>query len=408
MLEKVILVVCDGLGDRPIKDLGGLTPLEAAKTPHLDSLAAESECGMMHSLGRGFVPGSDVSHLNILGYDYEQYYSGRGTIEAAGVGLQLSDGDVALRGNFGTINDQLIITDRRAGRINNVKTLTEALDGLEIDGVTFIVKPGTAHRAAVLMRGKGLSNAIIDADPHKGDVPIREVTPIGNTVEASFTATVLNKFLKKSHEILKAHPLNVERQRNGELPANYLLVRGAGKYSKVPGFKERFNFSGCCIAGGGLYKGVASFLGMEVLDVPGATALPDSDIEAKFRTAIKSLALYDFVFVHVKAADSLAEDGNFKGKRDFIEKIDKAAGLFNELSKDVLLIITADHSTPCEQKSHSGDPVPILFRGHGVRVDKVTAFNERACTEGGLGFITGKDVIPQVLNLFGTLHLTGA
>ena len=408
MLEKVILVVCDGLGDRPIKDLGGLTPLEAAKTPHLDSLATESECGMMHSLGRGFVPGSDVSHLNILGYDYEKYYSGRGTIEAAGVGLKLSDGDVALRGNFGTVNDQLIITDRRAGRIREVKELTDALDGMEIDGVTFVVKPGTAHRAAVVMRGKGLSNAIIDADPHKGDVPIREVTPIDNTVAAGFTAKVLNKFLKKSYEILRSHPLNVERQRNGDMPANYLLVRGAGKYSKVPGFKERFNFSGCCIAGGGLYKGVASFLGMEVLDVPGATALPDSDIEAKFRTAIKSLASYDFVFVHVKAADSLAEDGNFKGKRDFIEKIDKAAGLFNELSKDVLLIITADHSTPCEQKSHSGDPVPILFRGHGVRVDKVTAFNERACTEGGLGFITGKDVIPQVLNLFGTLHLTGA
>lgn len=408
MLEKVILVICDGLGDRPIKELGGLTPLEAAKTPHLDSLAAESECGMMHTLGRGFVPGSDVSHLNILGYDYEKYYSGRGTIEAAGVGLKLSDGDVALRGNFGTVNDQLIITDRRAGRIRDVRTLTEALDGLEIDGVSFVVKPGTAHRAAVLMRGKGLSNAIIDADPHKGDLPIREVTPIDNTVEAGFTAKVLNKFLKKSHEILKAHPLNVERQRNGELPANYLLVRGAGKYSEVPSFKERFNFSGCCIAGGGLYKGVASSLGMTVLDVPGATGLPDTDVEEKFRMAIKSLASYDFVFVHVKAADSLGEDGNFKGKRDFIEKIDKAARLFTELSKDVLLIITADHTTPCDLKSHSGDPVPILFRGNGVRVDKVTAFNERACTEGGLGFITGKDVIPQVLNLFGTLHLTGA
>lgn len=153
---------------------------------------------MMYSLGRGFVPGSDVSHLNILGYDFEKYYSGGGTIEAAGVGLKLLDGDVALRGNFGTVNDQLIIIDRRADRILVVKLLTEALDGLEIDGVTFIVKPGTAHRAAIVMRGKGLSNAIIDADPHKSNMPVREVTPTDNTREANYTAKVLNKFLKKA------------------------------------------------------------------------------------------------------------------------------------------------------------------------------------------------------------------
>nr|WP_211436072.1 hypothetical protein [Candidatus Kuenenia stuttgartiensis] len=117
MLEKVILVICDGLGDRPIKDLGNLTPLEAAKTPNMDKLASESECGMMYSLGRGCVPGSDTSHLNILGYDYREYYSGRGTIEVTGVGMKLQEGDVALRGNFGTVDENFIIKDRRAGRI---------------------------------------------------------------------------------------------------------------------------------------------------------------------------------------------------------------------------------------------------------------------------------------------------
>jgi len=408
MLKKVVLVICDGLGDRPIEELRGLTPLESAKTPHLDKLAAESECGMMYTLGRGFVPGSDVSHLNILGYDFEKYYSGRGTIEAAGVGLKMYEGDVALRGNFGTVNDQLVIIDRRADRIRVVKPLTEALDGLEIDGVTFIVKPGTAHRAAIVMRGEGLSNAIIDADPHKSNMPVRDVIPLDDTKEANHTAKVLNKFLKKAYEILKNHPFNIERQQEGKLPANYLLVRGAGKYSEVPSFENRFKLSGCCIAGGGLYKGVASFLGMTILDVPGATGLPDTDIEGKFRTAIKSLDSYDFIFIHVKAADSLGEDGNFKGKRDFIEKIDSASRLFNELPKNVLLVITADHSTPCELKSHSGDPVPIIFHGNGVRIDKVTAFNERACTQGGLGFISGKNVMPQILNLLGTLPLTGA
>lgn len=408
MLEKVILVICDGLGDRPIKDLGNLTPLEAAKTPNMDKLASESECGMMYSLGRGCVPGSDTSHLNILGYDYREYYSGRGTIEVTGVGMKLKEGDVALRGNFSTVDENFIIKDRRAGRIRGVAPLAQALDGIEIDGVTFFVKPGTGHRAAIIMRGKGLSSAIIDADPHKPDVPVREVTPLDESIEAKHTARILNVFLKKAWEILQKHPLNEERRKKGELLANYLLVRGAGQYKEVPCFKERYAFSGCCIAGGGLYKGVAAYLGMDVIDVPGATGLPDTDIEAKFRAAISNLKKYDFVFVHVKAADSFGEDGNFRGKKEFIEKIDHAARLFHETSENTLLIITGDHSTPCALKSHSGDPIPIIFRGTGVRVDKVAAFNERDCTCGGLGIITGIDIMPQVLNLFGKLPLTGA
>jgi 2,3-bisphosphoglycerate-independent phosphoglycerate mutase len=408
MVKKVILVVCDGLGDRPVKELGRKTPLEAARTPNLDNLAREAECGMMHTLGRGFTPGSDTAHLTILGYDIDKYYSGRGPIEVAGIGLQLEHGDVALRGNFGTVDENLKIVDRRAGRILVVEPLTEALDGMEVDGVKFIVKPGTAHRAGVIMRGRGLSGAIIDADPHKPDLPVRTVTPTEDTPEAKHTATVLNKFLAKAHEVLKKHPLNAERMQEGKLPANYLLVRGAGQYKQFPSFKERYGLTACCIAGGGLYKGVGAFLGMKVLAVPGATGLPDTNIKAKFQAALDNLRSFDFVFVHVKAADSLGEDGNFEGKRDFIEKIDQAASLLNDLSEDTLLVVTADHSTPCEMKAHSGDPVPIMFRGSSVRVDTVVAFNERACPQGGFGFIRGKDIMPQVMNLLGTLPLVGA
>lgn len=408
MIKKVLLLVCDGLGDRPIKELGNKTPLEAAKTPNLDKLAREAECGMMHTLGRGHTPGSDTAHLSIFGYDIARYYSGRGPIEVAGLGLQLQDGDVALRGNFGTVDEKLMITDRRAGRILVVKPLTKALDGMKIDDVTFIVKPGTAHRAGVIMRGAGLSDAIIDADPHKPDVPVRTVSATNDTPEAKHTATVLNKFLAEAHEVLKKHPLNAERKQQGKLPANYLLVRGAGQYKQVPSFNQRYGLTACCIAGGGLYKGVGSYLGMKVLEVPGATGLPDTDIEAKFKTALSNLDSNDFVFVHVKATDSLGEDGNYNAKRDFIEKIDRAAALFNDLPEDVLLIVTADHSTPCEMKAHSGDPVPIMFRGSSVRVDGVKAFNERSCVQGGLGFINGTDIMPQVLNMLGTLPLVGA
>ncbi|RKX28039.1 MAG: 2,3-bisphosphoglycerate-independent phosphoglycerate mutase [Candidatus Zixiibacteriota bacterium] len=411
MLKKVILMVCDGLGDRPVKELGNLTPLEAAKTPNLDKLAAKAECGLMHTLGRGKTPGSDTAHLTIFGYPIDQCYSGRGPIEVAGLGLKLQGGDVALRGNFGTVGDNLIIKDRRAGRILEVEPLTRALDGMDVDGVKFIVKPGTAHRAGVIMRGKGLSGAIVDADPHVPDVPVRTVTATDDTPEAKRTADILNKFLLQAHEVLKKHPLNAEREKDGKLPANFLLVRGGGQYKELVHFKKKYDLTACCIAGGGLYKGVGAFLGMDIIDVPGATGLPDTDIEAKFKTVLQKLQEYDFVFVHVKAADSLSEDGNWEGKRDFIEKIDAAAALLTDLSAETLLVVTADHSTASEMKAHCADPVPIMFYGGGgesIRIDNVTAFNERACAAGGLGHIVGLDVMPQVQNLLGKLHLVGA
>ncbi|MBU8932940.1 MAG: 2,3-bisphosphoglycerate-independent phosphoglycerate mutase [candidate division Zixibacteria bacterium] len=410
-MKKVIFVICDGLGDRPVKGLNNMTPLEAAKTPNLDKLATGAECGLMHTLGRGKTPGSDTAHLTIFGYPIDQCYSGRGPIEVAGLGLKCEDGDVALRGNFGTVDGNLTIKDRRAGRILEVGPLTEAIDGMEVDSVKFIVKPGTAHRAGVIMRGKGLSGAIVDADPHVPDVPVRTVTATDDTPEAKHTADVLNKFLGKAHEVLKNHPFNAKRVKDGKLPANFLLVRGGGQYKELASFKEKFDLSACCIAGGGLYKGVAAFLGMDIIDVPGATGLPDANVENKFRAALEKLEEFDFVFVHVKAADSLSEDGNWEAKRDFIEKIDAAAVLLTDLSPETLLVVTADHSTASEMKAHCADPVPIMFYGGGgesIRVDDVTAFNERACASGGLGHMVGLDVMPQVQNLLGKLHLVGA
>ncbi|MHC4264795.1 MAG: 2,3-bisphosphoglycerate-independent phosphoglycerate mutase [Planctomycetota bacterium] len=408
MLNKAILIIFDGLGDRPIKEFGGLTPLEYAKTPNFDKIAQNAECGLMNALGRGLRPGSDTSHLAILGYDPEMYYSGRGPIEVAGIGLDLKDGDVALRGNMGTIDENMVIVDRRAGRILDVSPLTKELDGMEVDGVKFVIKPGTAHRAGVIMRGKNLSSAITDADPHELNVPLHTVEATDDTPEAKRTAEILNKFIKEAYGILKELDFNKERVKAGNLQANCLLVRGAGQYKDMPSFKERYGLSACCVAGGGLYKGIGAFLGMEIINVPGATALPDSDVEAKFKTALKKLDKHDFAFVHVKATDSLGEDGNFEAKKDFIEKADKAAAVLQELPEDILLVISADHSTPCELKNHSADPVPIIFKGGAVRIDEVATFGERACAKGALGFIEGKHIMPQILNLMGRLPLIGA
>jgi 2,3-bisphosphoglycerate-independent phosphoglycerate mutase len=320
----------------------------------------------------------------------------------------MQDGDVALRGNFGTVDDNMVIQDRRAGRIRVVEPLTKALDGLQIDDVTLVVKPGTAHRGGVVMRGPGLSSAVTDADPHEVGQAVWKVKPTDDSPEAKRTAKLLNKFVAKTHEILAELEFNKERQSRGELPGNCLLLRGAGQYRSFPSFKERFGFTSCCVAGGGLYKGIGAFLGMDIIEVPGATALPDSDVKAKFKTALKQLGSHDFVFIHVKAADSLGEDGDPQGKAEFIAKCDKAMSVFDNLPKDGLLVVTADHSTPCELKQHSADPVPVMFYGEGVRTDDIVTFGERACAKGGLGHIEGKDIMPQIQNLMGHLHLIGA
>ena len=407
-VNKVLFLIFDGLGDRPIEKFGYKTPLEAAYTPNMDKLAEKSMCGLSNALGRGIRPGSDVSNLAIFGYPMEKYYTGRGPIEVAGLGIKLKEGDVAFRGNFGTVDADWNIIDRRAGRIRVVDEFAAAIDGMEIDGVQIIVKPGTAHRAGVVFRGKGLSANITDADPHEEGKPIAAVRPKDDTPEAAFTAEVINKFMRKSFEILDKLEANKARSEAGQLPANFLLLRGAGMYPTMPTFEEKYGLKACCIAGGGLYKGIGAFLGMDLIDVEGATALPDSNVRNKFVAAKKALEEYDFVFTHVKATDSLAEDGNADGKKAFIEKCDIAAEELLDLPDNVLLVVTADHSTACELKAHCAEPVPVMFCSSHVRIDDVTEFNERAFVKGGVGRIVGADIMPEVMNIMGKLHLIGA
>jgi 2,3-bisphosphoglycerate-independent phosphoglycerate mutase len=410
MLHKAILLILDGLGDRPIPELGHLTPLEKATAPNLDRLAREGICGLMSVLGPGFVPGSDVAHLTIFGYDIHNYYAGRGPIEAVGLGLQLAGGDVALRGNLSTVDDDLTILDRRAGGITDVSGLVRDLDGLEIDGVRFIVRPGTAHRAAVIMRGQGLSAAITDPDSHFDSPKACDPEPTDHSPEAKFTAEVVSKFIARSHEILARSPINTDRKARGLLPANFMLLRGAGKHNNLPSFEEKYGLKACGIAGAGLYKGLATYAGMTLIDVPGATGLEDTDVRAKFTAALRCLETFDFVFVHVKATDSLSHDGNYEGKAAFIEKIDAAAEILLNRPDGVLLVVTGDHTTSCTRRNHTADPVPILMHaphGDSLRVDQVTAFGERPCQQGGLGKILGIDVMPEVMTLLNRSRMIG-
>jgi 2,3-bisphosphoglycerate-independent phosphoglycerate mutase len=408
MLRKVVFVVFDGLGDRPIEALGGLTPLEAARTPNLDLIASAGICGMVYTIGRGVMPGSDTSHLNLLGYPPSEFYTGRGPIEAVGVGLRGAAGDVALRGNFGTVDSDWVVRDRRAGRIANATRFAQVIDGITVEDVRFTVRAGTAHRAAVVMQGQGLSSQITAMDPKEEGVQVRCCNPLYDTREASHTAKAVNAFAKEAYGRLRDLQENREREAQGLLPANFLLLRGAGAFAQVPSFRDRFGFRACCIAGGGLYKGVATLVGMDLVEVEGATAQPDTNVRGKFRKAVEVTADYDFVFVHVKPTDSLAEDGNFLGKKDFIEKIDAAAEELRKLADDVLLVLTADHSTPCELKKHSADPVPIVIHGRGVRTDAVKSFGERSCAQGGLGIFDGDGVMKEVLNLTARTSIFGS
>ena len=412
MINKVLMIIMDGLSDRPIKEFENKTPLEKAFTPNFDNIVKKSQCGLMSTLGRGVRPGSDTAHLEIFGYDINKYYTGRGPIEVAGIGMELQEGDIAFRGNFGTVDEKWNITDRRAGRITEVSEFAKALDGITIDGVEFIVKPAVAHRAGVIMRGKGLSSNITDNDPHVVGQKVSTVIPKDNSKEAIFTANVLNKFMKQSYDILKNLETNKKRKQEGKFEANFLLLRGAGTYPKgMQKFNKKYSFNkSACVAGGGLYKGIGAFLGMDIINVEGATALPNTNVDNKIETTIDLLNNkgYDFVFLHIKPTDSLAEDGNYMGKKEFIEKVDKSIEKLLHLNDDILIIVTADHSTACELKAHSADPVPIMFCGNGILSDDVKEFGERPFSHGSLGFIEGKDVMQLVLNILGRLPLIGA
>jgi 2,3-bisphosphoglycerate-independent phosphoglycerate mutase len=263
----------------------------------------------------------------------------------------------------------------------------------------------------MIMQGPGLSPKISDQDPHKVGVQIHEVKPLDDTSEAKFTAEVLNKFSKLVVERLKACPANQERIDAGKLPANIILFRGAGAVPEnMPSFKEKYNLNAVFVAGGPLYKGIAKVLGMTVHDFneeSGVTGLHSSNLENKISKALELSKDFDITFVHIKAADTLAEDGNYLGKVEFIEKMDKALKPLAD-DNDYLFVITSDHTTSSALKQHTGDPVPITFKGEGVRTDDINAFNERECAKGRLGHIRGANVMPIVIDLMGLAELFGA
>lgn len=405
---KILLVIMDGVADRSVSEFEGRTPLEVASHPNLDWFAKYSVCGLMDTISPGVRPGSDTAHLALLGYDPYKVYTGRGPFEAAGVGLTGKKGDVAFRCNFATVNDKFEVIDRRAGRISKPETteLVASLDGMEIDGVRITVREGTEHRAVLLFSGNGLSPLVTDVDPH-GESKVLESRPL--VPEAEFTARVLNKFVKESHNRLKNHPVNARRRREGKPEANILLPRGAGSFPEIEPFKNQYGMDAACICGVSLIRGIARLAGIEVIENEEFTGGLDTNMEAKARAVIDAFNTKDFVLLNVKAPDIASHDGDYDLKVKVIERIDRMVGyLRDHLPPNLVIAFASDHCSPVEVKDHSGDPVPIMIYSDSVVTDEVEEFNERSVMRGGLGRIRGIDLMPVLVNLANRAEKFGA
>jgi 2,3-bisphosphoglycerate-independent phosphoglycerate mutase len=377
---KIVMLVMDGLGGLPMEP-GGKTELEAARTPHLDALAAVSALGLSEPVGPGITVESGPGHLAIFGYDPLQYRIGRGVLEAVGVGFDLGPNDVAVRGNYCTVDSDGVVSDRRAGRIpNNISKELSKLLTTRIEDVDFLVETVREHRLAIVLRGPGLSADVSDSDPLKNGyrpLPIR-----ANKPGAEKTARVMNRFVERACQIMDAY--------TPKPPANMLLMRGFDSYPNFPAFPELFGLRAAAIAVYPTYRGIAKLVGMQVLPVEGGTAADE------FTALEKHWNDFDFFYLHVKETDLAGEDGDFARKVRIIEEVDSLMPRLAALNPDVV-IVSGDHSTPAMLKGHSWHPIPTLVYGKYVRADGIDEFGEGACARGSLGVMPAKNIMPIAL-----------
>jgi 2,3-bisphosphoglycerate-independent phosphoglycerate mutase len=386
--SKIVLLVADGLGGLPLKP-GGKTELETASTPNLDELARRGVLGLSTPVLPGIAPGSGPGHLGLFGYDPLQYQIGRGVLEALGIDFDLGPSDVAIRGNFCTLDDAGNITDRRAGRIaSDIGTkLCEKLDRIQIPGVEVFVQPVKEYRLVIVLRGEGLSGDIDDTDPQATGV--KPLDPVARNEESKHAVEVVKEFLKQAREILK-----------GDAPANFLTLRGIAKRPEIPTFEEVYGTRPAAIAVYPMYRGLARLVSMDVLDAGSTLEDQMNRLEAAWND-------YDFFFIHFKYTDSTGEDGNFEAKVKRTEELDAAVPRITALNPTVI-VVTGDHSTPAKLKSHSWHPVPTLLAADSCRFDGSESFGESQCLRGGLGQFEAKYLMMLALAHAGRLEKYGA
>ncbi len=387
--SKIVFFIMDGLGGLPMAGRTS-TELQTARTPALDALAKRSSCGLIVPITHGVTTGSGPGHLALFGYDPVDYNVGRGVLEAAGIGFELTDRDVAVRGNFATVDSDGNITDRRAGRLpteENERICRKILDNIRLPGVELFVKPVKEHRVLVVFRGDGLSGEIEDTDPQETGVP--PLPPRATTDDAAKMASIAQDFIRQTARALADEP-----------KANMVTLRGFAKHRPYPRMLDRYKLRSLCLANYPMYRGVSYLVGMDIHPV-----LPD--VPAQIEAMREAWDRYDFFFIHAKTTDKTGEDGDYDAKVAAIEKLDPHVTEILDAKPDVL-VVTGDHSTPSALKSHSWHPVPVLLNSEFARLSPVEGFDEVECLKGALGQFPAKDLIGLALAHAGRLKKFGA
>ena len=421
---KLIYIIIDGMGDTPIEELGGKTPLEAAETPYMDSLAKNGKTGLMYTVGMGMAPESDVAVVSILGYDPFKYHVSRGALETVGAGLKMRNGNLALRCNFGTVaDDKSSIVDRRAGRNLTQKEADELAQAineevhLESYSASLQLKSTATYRAALVIRTEDgtLSGNISNTDPAykrinsvgvadlEAEMIMKTCNPLDDTEEAKISAELVNEFTRKATPVLDQHEVNRRRAKKGKLKANVILSRDAGSMvPKFPLLKELYGLDFVCLADMNVERGISCLAGMSLVDLPLPSKNLESDCKLRIKKLFEVLPHYDCFYIHIKGPDEPGHDGDFDLKSDLISVVDKhfVGEMLQKIKlEDYIVCITADHSTPCKLKAHSDDPVPLLIAGNRLQADMVQRFSEKDCKMGELGVLTqGTELMPKLVN----------
>ena len=409
----MVYVLLDGVGDLPHPNLVGKTPLDAASTPNLDRLAKNGTMGQVITVGKGIAPESDIAVFNMLGYKFKHDdYAGRGVVEAIGIGIDFKDGDLALRGNFATLNDDGVIIDRRAGRKiekQDTETVSNEIEEkikFSDENATAIITPTIGHRLVIRIRSNcALSSNISNTDPAYVRVAgmgiakavtdflkIEKCLPLDEESHTKLASKLVNELTEQSLDIMKKSKVNERRKENGKKLLNGILLRDAGNiYPKVTPINDLHSMKFSCIVDMPVEIGISEILKMKTYDAGGLT-----DYEEKAKVAAKAIDEQNAVYVHLKGPDEFGHDGDAQGKMENIEEIDKrffGTLLDNIDSSKVAVIVSADHSTPCINKGHSADPVPLLISGDMVTNDDTQRFTEIEAKKGRIGLIDGAQVI---------------
>ncbi|MBL7081736.1 MAG: 2,3-bisphosphoglycerate-independent phosphoglycerate mutase [Candidatus Omnitrophica bacterium] len=422
-MHKILYIVLDGLGDLAIEELGNKTPVEAADTPNLDNLARLGKTGLLYPVKKGLAPESDIAVISLLGYDALKHYTGRGPLESFAEGLKVEKGDLALRVNFATVEDDgKTIRDRRVGR--TLETPEAAALSKEINekvvltGASFEFKNTIGHRGVLVIRTKkkNLSGWITNIDPAYGREGVfgialevfsnsvslsRPMSGLEDSEGAILAARLVNQFTTKSHKVLQACIVNKKRVSEHKLPANIILSRDAGNcLPEFPSINSLYNLRFGSFVEMPVEKGIALLTGMDVVDVQKPTGDLEVDYSIWARIAEAKIKEFDGLYIHIKGPDEPAHEGDFYKKKEIIEAIDKF--FFTPLLEKInlnqtVIAVTADHSTVCKIKAHSADPVPVLVCGAGISSDGSENFSEKTAQSGSLGELFGRQLLPLLI-----------